>query len=320
MKTNTEITKVARLFGAFYGSVIGDALGVPFEFTHPHHMIPSDQIKMVMPDDFKRTWAMIPYGTWSDDTSMMLCILEHLNTKQPLHELFLEWRHKSKYSVDYTFDIGNQTSHALSLHNTGKSDLIPIILNTRGSNGNGSLMRNLAVPLILNESYKESLDETIKQSIVTHPHIISQVCCVIHTLLMNQLLTLGACSFSSVMMHVNSAFTPKQLADPEIVGLLKTFKTLKNPEDFKKYATGSGYVVDTLLGSYYCIATTDNFKDAVLKAISLGNDTDTTACVTGGMAGAIYGYQSIPQEWNQPLREKQQLFEIFKKYVLGVEE
>lgn len=304
-----------RILGAFYGSIVGDALGVPFEFTLKEHMIPTDQIKMVMSDDFKKTYPGVPYGTWSDDTSMMLCLLEHLNTEQPLHELFLEWRDEFKYSVDYTFDVGNQTYLALSLHKQGKGDQIPSILNKKSNNGNGSLMRNLAIPLVYYVQFKPALDASIEQSVVTHPHLISQICCVIHTMLFQQLFSIGACSFSSTLNHLNSAFTHEQLNDPHVVELLETFKTLKKPEDFKKYATGSGYVVDTLLGSYYCIATTNNFKDAILKAISLGDDTDTTACVVGGMAGAIYGLESIPQEWMDALRNKEELEEIIQKFL-----
>ena len=65
----------------------------------------------------------------------------------------------------------------------------------------------------------------------------------------------------------------------------------------KRYIKSSGYVLHTLEASIWCLLTTNNFKDAVLKAVNLGEDTDTTAAVTGGLAGLIYEIDNIPKTW-----------------------
>jgi ADP-ribosyl-[dinitrogen reductase] hydrolase len=66
-------------------------------------------------------------------------------------------------------------------------------------------------------------------------------------------------------------------------------------------------VIHTLESSLWCLLNTDNYKDAVLKAANLGHDTDTTAAVTGGLAGLLYGWQSIPQEWLAVLAKRTEI-------------
>ena len=76
----------------------------------------------------------------------------------------------------------------------------------------------------------------------------------------------------------------------------------------------SGYVVDTLEAAIWCLMNTDNYKDCVLKAVNLGDDTDTVACVAGGLAGVYYGIDDIPTEWIQSLARTEELNEIFREF------
>lgn len=61
-------------------------------------------------------------------------------------------------------------------------------------------------------------------------------------------------------------------------------------------------MLDTLGAAFWCLEKTDSYKDCVLLAVNLGSDTDTTACVAGGLAGIKYGYGAIPKEWIEQLR------------------
>ena len=63
----------------------------------------------------------------------------------------------------------------------------------------------------------------------------------------------------------------------------------------------NGYVVDTLEAALWCLLNTDNYKDCVLKAVNLGDDTDTVAAIAGGLAGMFYGVDAIPNEWLEQL-------------------
>lgn len=74
----------------------------------------------------------------------------------------------------------------------------------------------------------------------------------------------------------------------------------KSEEEIKS----TGFVLHTLEASLWCLLNTNNYKDAVLKAVNLGDDTDTTAAVTGGLAGIIYGFDEIPKEWIDKLKNK----------------
>ena len=104
------------------------------------------------------------------------------------------------------------------------------------------------------------------------------------------------------------------------LGLADARKVYENTEAFRHYKRildenfkntnrddikSSGYVVDTLEAAIWCLLTTDNYKDCVLKAVNLGEDTDTVAAIAGGMAGALYGYNSIPKEWLDTLMKRE---------------
>ena len=75
----------------------------------------------------------------------------------------------------------------------------------------------------------------------------------------------------------------------------------------------SGYVVDTLEAAVWCFLNTDNYKDCVLKAVNLGEDTDTVGAVAGGLAGLYYGLEEIPEEWLNFLPKKEWIIELASK-------
>ena len=87
--------------------------------------------------------------------------------------------------------------------------------------------------------------------------------------------------------------------------------------DFDKLTTddikSTGYVVDTLEAALWCVLTTNNYRDCVLKAVNLGDDTDTVAAIAGGLAGALYGYDNIPVEWRNTLIRKDYIEEMCKR-------
>ena len=94
---------------------------------------------------------------------------------------------------------------------------------------------------------------------------------------------------------------------------LALFDRLLNQAIFERKVddiTSSGYVLHTLEASIWCIMTIDTFKSAVLKAVNLGDDTDTTGAVTGGLAGLLYGLNSIPKKWIKQIAKSDDILNL----------
>lgn len=209
-----------------------------------------------------------PEGTWSDDTSMTLATCKSLKDNNKIIDIVDIRRNFEKWLFNGEFTSDGKV---FDVGNTTREALYREKgLDDFYSNGNGSLMR------ILPLAFTNATDEEIENvSAITHAHKISKEFCVNYVKLARDLLN----------------------------GVKYTNDKLKNiPEN---EISSSGFVEDTFKASLWCILNTDNYKDAVLKAVNLGSDTDTTAAVTGGLAGIIYGYESIPKEWIDKLKNKE---------------
>lgn len=83
----------------------------------------------------------------------------------------------------------------------------------------------------------------------------------------------------------------------------------------EKAIKSSGYVVDTLQAALWCLLTTDSYSQCVLKAVNLGSDTDTVAAVAGGLAGILYGAESIPEDWLNVLAKKEEIVRLCENFL-----
>ena len=237
---------------AIYGLAIGDAMGVPYEFRSRGTFNCSKMIGYGTHNQ--------PRGTWSDDTAMTLATAKSIKDNSgrinisDIKRNFLNWMINGKFTIDdYVFDIGNTTWQALK---KGKP------CTDERSNGNGSLMRILPLAFI------DCTDNEIRKvSAITHGHEIAMEACVIYVHIAKQLLN------SEVL----------QLDYPKPFDRLKYIKDL-SVNDIKS----SGYVIDTLESSLWSLYHGRNLKDVILKAVNLGDDTDTTGAVAGGLAGIVY--------------------------------
>lgn len=261
------------LKSAIYGFAIGDALGVPYEFRQRNTYVCNGMIGY-------GTWEQ-PKGTWSDDTSMTLATCESIKAKNKidLNDIFNNfklWVYKGMFTAhNELFDIGNTTREAI-LKGSGIDDI--------NSNGNGSLMRILPLAFI------ECTDEDIENvSALTHAHEISKEACVIYVHIARELIK--GRNIKDILKEVKCSDIYARV--PYIYDL--------DENDIKS----SGYVVDTLEASLWCVATTTSYNGCVLKAVNLGGDTDTVTAIAGGLAGIIYGYDNIPKEWVDNLANKE---------------
>lgn len=299
-----------QVIGVFFGLAVGDALGVPVEFESREVLRKNPVVDMRGFGTYKK-----PPGTFSDDSSMSFCLAEALTLDFDLERIaknFVAWRDKGYWTADGTvFDIGNTTNKAIDKILEGCD---PAHSGEKGSdsNGNGSLMR-IAPLLFMFRNQEPELIYTIteKVSAMTHGHLRSIIACVYY-LEFAKLLAEGKNKFM--------AYHEMQLELPTFLGRINIderqityFDRLFKGDIFnlpEAEIDSTGYVVHTLEASMWCILNTDCYRDAVLRAVNLGEDTDTTAAVTGALAGLIYGVYGIPDEWIQKLARKEDIEEL----------
>lgn len=304
------------------GHAIGDAMGVPVEFCIREKLLEHPVTSM-------RGYGShpVPEGTWSDDTSMEIATIDSIINQKKLDYRdimmnFYYWLKDAKYTPHgEVFDAGRTCiqsiinfSKGYELEECGQKDI--------SSNGNGSLMRIL--PIAYYCYYKKLKEEQIyevvkKVSSLTHAHEISVLGCYIY---INYVLFLlnGKDKFSAynmVKLIDYSKFSSESLG--VYSRILKDDIKRFNITDIKS----SGYVVDTLEASMWVVLNAKDYRETIIGAINLGQDTDTIGAIAGSMAGIIYGYDTIPKKWLEKLVKKDYLEELcikFEKVLLEKEE
>ena len=292
------ISRDDRIAGGLVGLLIGDALGCPYEFKQPGALPALDAIEMTPPAGFDRAHHGTPPGTWTDDGAMALCLLASLLERgrldlDDLGRRFVNWYEHGYMAVDgRVFDVGIQTAD--SLRSIGRG--VPAMeagKHGEYDNGNGSLMRVLPLALWHRGSDAELVADAHAQSLVTHAHPRSQVCCALYCLWARRALADEPDPWNAAVIALRGLYAS---GSP----FLAELEWQVRPDDFAR-GNGSGYVVDCLRSARWAVAQGD-YQQAVKAAISLGNDTDTTACVAGGIAGLRDGLQAIPERWRTALR------------------
>jgi ADP-ribosylglycohydrolase len=284
-----------RLAGGVWGQLVGDAMGVPYEFRGP------DQIGRVT---FGATGSHgQPAGTWSDDGAMMLALLDSLLQAgfdpEDQAARYVAWRRNGHYTPDgRVFDIGGTTSAALARFEAGAA---AESAGGRGEhdNGNGSLMRILPLALVGRElPDAELVTRAHRASAVTHGHPRAQAACALYLLVARALLAGKApeVAMAEASGTLHSLYADSPAPDhAEALGFLEAW-----PD-----RSGRGYVVDSFWSAWEAFSGADSYARTVERAIAYGHDTDTTACIAGGLAGVRWGLTGIPQEWREGMRGKE---------------
>lgn len=289
-----------RIAGGLWGLLVGDAVGVPYEFHDPRDLPAYDALELIPPATFSRAHAQVPPGTWSDDGAHALALLASLLDRQTLDlndvgQRLIAWYEHGEFAVDnIVFDVGIQTSQAI------RSMLSGVPARQAGpaheqANGNGSLMRVLPLALWHPGSDEALVEAAHTQSLVTHGHLRSQVCCALYCLWARRLLHAAPDAWSDAVATLRAIYGPGSDAAAELEWHIR-------PDDPPE-GRGSGYVVDCLRSARLAVAA-GPYEAVVKTAIALGHDTDTTACVAGGIAGIRDGVGAIPERWLKRLRGK----------------
>jgi len=302
-----------RLFATLYGGIVGDLMGVPVEFKKRGTFHVEDVMGY-------GTYNQPP-GTWSDDTSLTLCLVENIIEKgdtRSLMDKFVRYMEQG-YLTPFgeMFDIGITTAEAVSSYKKG---VVPEQCGKMGEfdNGNGTLMRiaPLVFVLINEDDFKKRKALIQQYTMITHSHPRSIVGSIIYIELL-----LSLYKNNSLELALNEVYNLLQnnLQD-ELHTELNAYSRIFE-ENFLRISddeiNSSGYIVHSLEAAIWSVGHASTFKEAILKAVNLGEDTDTIAAITGALAGMCHQMEGIPTDWLNAIVKKQEidnLIEAFYKF------
>lgn len=310
------------------GLIVGDALGVPVQFLSRSE-IKNRPEGPVTGMEAGGVYHM-PEGTWSDDSSMALATLASIIDKRAVDPAdimtrFVSWELHGEYTpFGEAFDQGITCTNAIYRF-AGNPDIKTCGATGEYANGNGALMRILPVCLYYYDRQKAG-DISVEEAIasiheiagLTHNHIRSNMCCGMYYFMVKNVLDgvvknersnlkslLQAGMEDGLQYYRRDAGNLSELSHLNRLYRLSEFENV--PEEQIK---SSGYVVDSIEASIWCLLTTSSYNECMLKAVNLGEDTDTVAAIAGGLAGLYYGYEAIPEEWLSVIRKREWLEEM----------
>ena len=296
---------------ALLGLAAGDALGVPVEFR-PRQELDRDPVTDLRGFGTHHQ----PAGTWSDDTSLTLCLAESLLTGFDLADMarrFVRWREEAYWTAHgQVFDIGMQTQRAIGVLRDllagGHGDQLDELRDEADpySNGNGSLMRILPLLFYLKGQPIAGQFELIwLVSALTHGHVRSALACTFYLRLAEYLLSGLSKSEAYLRARTDLAglFHEARIPAEEQVHFarLVQYDVRELP---REEIESDGYVIHSLEAAVWCFLRQDDYPSTVLAAVNLGEDTDTTAAIAGGLAGLYYGEEAIPAAWRAQLARR----------------
>lgn len=299
----------SKILSGLVGVCAGDALGVPVEFTSRARRTESPVTSMTGCGTHNQ-----PPGTWSDDSSLTFCLAESMCggfSLEAIARSFCRWYRENYWTPHGSvFDIGGTTCAAILNLERG----VPPLQaggTSEGSNGNGSLMRILPIAYYYQTlDFPELIERTHQVSCLTHAHLRSQMACGIYISIAVSLLH-GHSPKAAYLQGVKNIL--EIYSRPPYTSELPHFEAVLNGSidtlPVEKIRS-SGYVIHTLEASLWCFLNASSYAEAVLKAVNLGEDTDTTAAVTGGLAGIYWGFENIKSEWIELIARKDDIIDL----------
>ena len=307
-----------KIIGGLLGVCVGDALGLPVQFRPRSELVETPVTKMIGHGTFD-----LPKGSWSDDSSLTLCLVESLTNGldyQDIGDKFGKWLSEGYMTpFGYAYDIGQSTrrsirrllsgTKAIECGDTGEYD-----------NGNGSLMRMLPLAFYLNVVPENKWEVIRKVSSVTHAHPRTVIACSLYVETAIHLInnfSIGE-SWENAKRNVSNEYVDStdEVYRKEMNDFIDHF--YKTEEEYLQMTSdqigSSGYVLDSLNASLWCLFTTHTYKQCVLRAVNLGWDTDTTAAIAGGLAGIMVGTEGIPSEWTDLLVKRKMIDGIIERF------
>ncbi|NCO75269.1 MAG: ADP-ribosylglycohydrolase family protein [Cyanobacteria bacterium] len=303
------------LSAGILGVIVGDALGLPVQFEEREERDIKPVTEMIGYGVFN-----VPSGSWSDDSSLTLCLVDALTKVSPhqrqqflqqLGQNFCQWLDNGYLTpFGYAYDVGGATYKAVSRLQKGVS---PLESGSKKEydNGNGSLMRILPLAYYYQQfSPEELINLTHEVGSITHGHLRANIACGIYITIAVQLLQGKSPhqAYTDSLKQINTLYS-KPIYQQELAYYHRILAG--NIQDRSRDEIKStGYVVDTLEASLWCLLTTNNYEEAVLKAGNLEKNTDTVGAVTGGLAGIYYGLKNIPEHWLSQIQKLDEIIDL----------
>ncbi len=292
-----------RYRGCLLGLATGDALGAPVEGAPRGSFRPLTDMVGAGPYG-------LPRGTWTDDTSLALCLGESLVEQggfDPADQMcrYLRWLDDGYMScASAAFGIGSTTRSALeAFRETGDPFSGPTDPQTAG---NGSIMRYAPLALYYFPDRELIQHYSADSSRTTHG---AEECVDACRLLGDVLFRALSGGTKDEMLFGK---VPDLVGSPTMCEMARGDYAAKSADEIR----GSGYVVESLEAALWCFHRTETFRDAVLEAVNLGNDTDTTGAICGQIAGAFYGESGIPPEWLGRLEKREMVDSLAERLLL----
>lgn len=267
--------------GMLWGLIVGDAFGSPIQFTgKDSHPWITEMVKCPV--------FNLPAGYWTDDGSMALCVMDSFVRKggydlADIGQTFVRWLHEGYLSSKdgQAFDVGGATYSAGLALRRGS-----LVNGSEESQGNGSIMRFAPSYLIARA--------------LGRPEILHEVSDLTHA---SRRVRQVADRFASVLdEHMSGTRTAAR----------SEYRT-------REEVNNSGWAVSTLEAALWAFNTTESFEDALVAAVNLGGDSDSIGAVCGQVAGAYYGFGSIPDRWVKAVKTWRKVDERIERFLDALE-
>jgi ADP-ribosyl-[dinitrogen reductase] hydrolase len=301
--------KKNKVLGGLMGLCVGDALGVPFETFSRSEMKKKPATGMAAYGPHLQ-----PAGTWSDDSSLAFCLADSLCSGFDINDIaekFVRWFEEGLWTpYGFAFGIGNTTLDSVIRLKYGISPSESGGFY-KSQNGNGSLMRILPLAYYVeNLPVDKQFEITHEVSAITHAHPRSKMACGIYVQIAVELLRGKdpGKAYENAKITVREYYSRSPFSEE-----LKHFSRVLDSDISElpeEEIHSSGYVVDTLEASIWCLLNNTSYRETALAAVNLGEDTDTTGAVAGGLAGIYYGFESIPSEWVDTIARKDDIIAL----------
>lgn len=302
------------------GVVVGDALGCPVQFRSRAAIRKRGPVTGM---EGYGTFNM-PEGTWTDDSSMTLATMDSIiqtGTIDPedIMKRFMSWELDGAYTpFGKAFDQGITCTDAIYKFKA-KGDYRTCGRTGEHANGNGALMRILPACLyyIKEDDANMAVPKIHLAGSLTHNHLRSHMACGLYYFMAKEIVKDKSAGLAVCLQKGMDAGLAYYRQDADNLKELDHYRRLFDLDRFsgteESQIRSSGYVVDSLEAAVWCLLTTDTLADCLLKAVNLGDDTDTVAAIAGGLAGLFYGYDSIPTDWLAVIKKRDYVEKMCRK-------